>query len=122
VPSDVSFGYLAAKAPGEDTWRQLVDHDACEDKVQTRPNSSFSLPVRLGQRWFATSTCINLIDPVDAVLVGGRASDSNFEPIAGTRRRHVGFVQPVVVDGRLVVPEVDDRYRVVGLLTLEEAD
>lgn len=117
VPSDVEFGYLASRAGTGGAWHQLRVGDACGRVVETRPNSSYSLPVPVGDRWLATYSCVDLNTPVDAILVAGRAADDSWSAVAGSRRAHVSYGQPLEVDADTVlVPVVGKDGMLDGLL------
>jgi hypothetical protein len=111
---DTSYGLLLRSEDGR-SWRPMLPSDACH---VGRSNSYVSDPICFDDRWYVTYHCSNLSTPEFGVVYAAGADGREFEPVEGTEREDVGFGEPVVRDGRLILPEYDDDG-LVAITTIE---
>jgi hypothetical protein len=119
VPSDVSYGFLLRSTDGV-RWQQLLDPDPCRAEDIGRPNSSVSVPVRLGDRWLVAYSCLALSTPEVAELLavpaGATGAEGEPVPIDDSQRDDVSYGEPVGLGDTVVVPELaEGRSAIVGL-------
>jgi hypothetical protein len=113
VPSDVTYGFLLRSDDGV-RWEQLLAPDPCRSADTTRPNSSYSVPARLGDRWLVAYSCLALSTPEMAELYVARSGEP--ASIDGSERDDVSYGDPVSVGGAIVVPELTEgRSQIVAL-------
>jgi hypothetical protein len=86
-------------------------------RLPTCPSSMYrgiDLPVRLGGRWVVVQRCVDLNTPVASDVV--RLTADGFR--TDLHRRHVQFLAPAVLRGRLVVPVYDPTAVAVASIEL----
>lgn len=104
VPSDVSYGFLLRSEDGL-RWDQLRHPDPCRSDDIGRPNSSYSVPVRLGDGWLVAYSCLALSTPEIAELLVVPGAEGEPRPVEGSQRDDVAYGEPVALGDTIVVPE-----------------